>query len=159
MSIFQWRLDGFSQKYISLYLCLGRGSHTGSKWWPGDPVTPADPDVKDDPNDPLTRWPNHPVPCLVQAASNTTSIRHKISPAEFKLYMCAEIVNWSVVNKDTKDDDDDECVQYRTADILGMLFGKQHAFHCVSCVWPAGWEPRLSTAYLQHLPLRVRVLI
>ena len=34
------------------------GSHTGSKWWPGDP------DVKDDPNDPLSRWPNDPVPCL-----------------------------------------------------------------------------------------------
>jgi len=32
------------------------GSHTGSKWWPGDP------DVKDDPNDPLidpvTQWPS-----------------------------------------------------------------------------------------------------
>ena len=26
--------------------------------WPGDP------DVKGDPNDPLTRWPNDPVPCL-----------------------------------------------------------------------------------------------
>jgi len=35
------------------------GSHTGSKWWPGDP------DVKDDPDDPLTRWPNDPVPCVV----------------------------------------------------------------------------------------------
>ena len=65
MPIFQWRLDGFSQKYISLYLYLGLfrkseklGSHTGSIWWPGDP------DVKDDPNDPLTRWPNDPVPCL-----------------------------------------------------------------------------------------------
>ena len=34
------------------------GCHTGSKWWPGDP------DVKDDPNDPLTRWPNDPVPRL-----------------------------------------------------------------------------------------------
>jgi len=34
------------------------GSHTGSKWWPGDP------DVKVDPNDPLTRWHNDPVPCL-----------------------------------------------------------------------------------------------
>jgi len=30
------------------------GSHSGSKWWPGDP------DVKDDPNDPLTRWPKWP---------------------------------------------------------------------------------------------------
>jgi len=35
------------------------GSHTGSKWWPGDP------DVKDHPNGPLTRWPNDRVPCLV----------------------------------------------------------------------------------------------
>ena len=35
------------------------GPHTASKWWPGDP------DVKDDPNDPLIRWPSDPVPCLV----------------------------------------------------------------------------------------------
>ena len=34
-------------------------SRTGSKWWPGDP------DVNDDLNDPLTRWPNDPVPCLI----------------------------------------------------------------------------------------------
>ena len=27
----------------------------------------GDPDVKGDPNDPLTRWPNDPVPCLVAA--------------------------------------------------------------------------------------------
>jgi len=39
------------------------GSHTRSKWWPGDP------DVKDDPNDPLTRWPNDPVLCLISTAS------------------------------------------------------------------------------------------
>ena len=37
------------------------GSHTGSKWCPGDP------DVKDDPNDQLTRWPNDPVPRLVRS--------------------------------------------------------------------------------------------
>ena len=30
-----------------------------SKWWHGDP------DVKGDPNDTLTRWPNDPVPCLM----------------------------------------------------------------------------------------------
>ena len=30
--------------------------------WPGDP------DVKDDPNDPLIRWPNDPVPCLAANA-------------------------------------------------------------------------------------------
>jgi len=35
------------------------GSHTVSKWW-----WPGDPDVKDDPNDLLTRWPNDPVPCV-----------------------------------------------------------------------------------------------
>ena len=43
------------------------GSHTGSKWWPGDP------DVKDDPNDPLTRWPNDPVSCLVAKCKRTLS--------------------------------------------------------------------------------------
>ena len=53
----------FTKISISVYLCFWLffrkpeklGSHTGSKWWPGDP------DVKDDP---LTRWPNDPVPCL-----------------------------------------------------------------------------------------------
>ena len=49
MSIFQWRLGGFSQKnmyriFISLSWAFFRkreklGSHTGSKWWPGDPMT------------------------------------------------------------------------------------------------------------------------
>ena len=63
MSIFQWRLDGFSQKYISLYLYLGLFSKTGktrvshrvkmmTRWqvtqtwkmtqmthWPGDSMT------------------------------------------------------------------------------------------------------------------------
>jgi len=67
--LFQWRLYGFSQKYISLYLYLRLFSKTGKTRvshrvkmmtrWPGDP------DVKDDPNDPLTRWPNDPVPCLL----------------------------------------------------------------------------------------------
>ena len=55
-----WRLDGFSQKNIYLYIFIlgffrkpGKlGSHTGSKWWPGDP------DVKDDPNDPVTQRPS-----------------------------------------------------------------------------------------------------
>jgi len=65
---YQYFNDGwtdFHKKYTSyLYLGLFRkteklGSHTGSKWWPGDP------DVKDDPNDPLTRWPIDPVPCLM----------------------------------------------------------------------------------------------
>ena len=37
------------------------GSYTGSKWWP------CDPDAKDDPNDPSTRWPGDPVPCLVHS--------------------------------------------------------------------------------------------
>ena len=51
-------------KYICLYLYLGlffenrkNWSHTGSKW------RPVNPDMKDDP---LTRWPNDPVPCLQQ---------------------------------------------------------------------------------------------
>ena len=44
------------------------GSHTGSKWWPGDP------DVKDDPNDPLTRWPSDPVPCLMSCAETAEPI-------------------------------------------------------------------------------------
>jgi len=69
MSVFQWRLDGHSQKNIYLYIfILGffsktvktRVSHRVkmmTRW-------PDDPDVKDDPNDPLTRWPNDPVPCL-----------------------------------------------------------------------------------------------
>jgi len=43
---------------------LGSHSHTGSKWWPGDP------DVKDDP---LTRWPNDPVPCLKHTYTYTRS--------------------------------------------------------------------------------------
>jgi len=59
----------FTKKYIYLYIIIlgffqkheKLGSHTRSKWWPGDP------DVKNDPNDPLTRWPNDPVPCLVAA--------------------------------------------------------------------------------------------
>ena len=60
MSIFQWRLDGFSQKNLSLYLYLGffrkpekLGSHTGSKWWPGCERWP--------------KWPGDPVPCLACA--------------------------------------------------------------------------------------------
>jgi len=71
MSVFQWRLDGCSQKYISWYLYLGLFSKTGktrvshrvkmmTRW-------PCDPDVKDDPNDthlPGEWWPNDPVPCL-----------------------------------------------------------------------------------------------
>jgi len=69
MSIFLWRLDGFSKNvYLDIFI-LGffrkpekLGSHTGSKWWPGDP------DEKDDPNDPLTRWPNDPVPCLMSVS-------------------------------------------------------------------------------------------
>ena len=42
------------------------GSHTWSKWRPGDP------DVKDDPNDPLTRLPNDPVPCLTTSVNAVT---------------------------------------------------------------------------------------
>ena len=49
------------------------GSHTGSKWWPGDP------DVKDDPNDPLTRWPNDPVPCLSPMQLSLNKASHSMS--------------------------------------------------------------------------------
>jgi len=54
----------FHKKYISLSWAFFRkpeklGSHTGSEWWPGDP------DVKDDPND--------PVPCLVYITLNPRS--------------------------------------------------------------------------------------
>ena len=61
----------FHKKYISLYFYIGLLSKTGknSGLTPSqndDPVT-SDPDIKDDPNDPLTRWPNDPVPCLLQA--------------------------------------------------------------------------------------------
>jgi len=65
----QYFNDDWTEFYKNIYLYIfilgffsktGKlRSHTGSKWWPGDP------DVKDDPNDPLTRWPNDPVPCLV----------------------------------------------------------------------------------------------
>ena len=50
--------------FLDIFSKTGKkpGLHTGSKWWPGDP------DVKDDPNDPLTRWPNDPVPCLLLTA-------------------------------------------------------------------------------------------
>jgi len=44
------------------------GSHTASKWWP------ANPEVKDDPNDPLTRWPNDPVPCLVESLLHADTV-------------------------------------------------------------------------------------
>ena len=63
--------DGWTDVHKNIYLdifILGffrkpekLGSHTGSKWWLGDP------DVKDDPNDthlPGEWWPNDPVPCL-----------------------------------------------------------------------------------------------
>ena len=60
------------------------GSHSGSKWWPGDP------DVKDDPNDPLTWWPNDPVPCLVQTPKLCCDFVHhfpvrQISVPQFSL--------------------------------------------------------------------------
>ena len=65
----QYINDGWTDFHKNIYLyifILGffwkpekLGSHTGSKWWPGDP------DMKNDPNDPLTRWPNDPVPCLI----------------------------------------------------------------------------------------------
>jgi len=56
--------------YIYLYLYLGLFSKTGKKTRVSHRVKmmtrwPVDPDVKDDPNDPLTRWSNDPVLCLV----------------------------------------------------------------------------------------------
>ena len=45
--------------------------------WPGDP------DVKDDPNDPLTRWPNDPVPCLPATQPNSASYTSISSMASF----------------------------------------------------------------------------
>jgi len=67
----QWCFyDGWTDFHKNIYICISLswaffqkpeklGSHTGSKWWPGES------DVKDDPNDPLTRWPNDPVLRLV----------------------------------------------------------------------------------------------
>ena len=60
MSIFQWRLDGFSQKNIYLYIFIF-GFFENRKNSGLTPGQNDDPDVKDDP---LTRWPNDPVPCL-----------------------------------------------------------------------------------------------
>ena len=64
----QYFNDGWTDFHKNIYLYIfilgffsktGKlGSHTGSKWWPGDP------DVKDDPDDPFTRWLNDLVPCL-----------------------------------------------------------------------------------------------
>jgi len=54
----QWLVISAFQMYVLHFGHFFRkpeklGSHhTGSKWWPGDP------DVKGDPNDPLTRWPS-----------------------------------------------------------------------------------------------------
>ena len=54
--------DGFSQKYISLSWASFE-NRKNSGFTPGQN---GDPDVKDDP---LTRWPNDPVPCLVHTTS------------------------------------------------------------------------------------------
>ena len=45
------------------------GSHTRSKWWLGDS------NVKGDPNDPLTRWSNDPVPCLIFMCGSSKVIK------------------------------------------------------------------------------------
>jgi len=66
MSTFQWRLDGFSEKYISLYLYLGlffenrknSGLTLGQN---DDPVTRKWKMTQ------MTQWPNDPVPCLACA--------------------------------------------------------------------------------------------
>ena len=68
MSIFQWRLDGFSQKNISLYLYVGFFSKTVKSRvshrvrmitrWPGRERWP------EWPIDPVTQWPSS-MSCLV----------------------------------------------------------------------------------------------
>jgi len=75
----QYFNDGWTDFHKNIYLyifILGffwksekLGSHTGSKWWPGNP------DVKDNPNDPLTRWPNDPVPCLEHTINDKSQLR------------------------------------------------------------------------------------
>jgi len=54
-------LDGFSQKeYISLYLYLGfffeKAENSGLTPGQNDDPVAGDPDVKNDPNDPLTQF-------------------------------------------------------------------------------------------------------
>ena len=71
------------QKYISLYLYLGLffqkpekfGTHTGSKWWPGDPVTRTWKMTQ------MTRWPNDPVPCLWGSAVSSPGVVRGRAPA------------------------------------------------------------------------------
>jgi len=77
--------------FISLswaFLKTGKklGSHTGSKWWP---------DVKDDQNDPLTRWPNDPVPCLVR---NMYWLLY-ILDLRFVLFLCTTAVWQFAINE------------------------------------------------------------
>jgi len=80
--------------FISLswaFLKTGKklGSHTGSKWWPGDP------DVKDDQNDPWTRWSNDPVPCLVR---NMYWLLY-ILDLRFVLFLCTTAVWQFAINE------------------------------------------------------------
>jgi len=65
----QYFNDGWTDFHKNIYLYIGLFSKTGKNWvshrvrmmtrWSGDP------DVNDDPSDPLTRWPSDPVPCLI----------------------------------------------------------------------------------------------
>ena len=85
----------FGGKNIYLYLGFFRkpeklGSHIGSKWWP------ADPGVKDDPNDPLTRWPNDQVPCLMSAATTRSITLPKTVVIDTARSVVGRI-RWSVV--------------------------------------------------------------
>ena len=60
------------------------GSHTGSKWWPGDP------DVKDDP---LTRWPNDPVPSLTAMCTDAAHCYRSVHLSVCRLgqYVCLSV--------------------------------------------------------------------
>ena len=73
----QYFNDGWTDFHKNIYLyifILGFFSKTGKTRvthrvkmitrWPGDPDVKDDPN---DPNDPLTRWPNDPVPCLTSS--------------------------------------------------------------------------------------------
>ena len=73
----QWPLS--FQHFKCTFCILGIFSKTGktrvsrrvrmmTRW-------PSDPNVKDDPNDPLTRWPNDPVPRLVHTQQSRSLVR------------------------------------------------------------------------------------
>ena len=85
----QYFNDGWADFHKKIYIFISLswffwkpkklGSYTASNWGPGDP------DVKDDPNDPLTRWPNDPVPCLV--GTDQFSITHSLFHSGLKTFL------------------------------------------------------------------------